>query len=95
MERGYECLKSGRTIRAWDKDGVLFVCLVDIFGCLDLEEQKIEEKPKMVEGEFCVTHKCFMNMLDHSKVAQTPGTPANELKRYLWSVPSPHLSLRA
>ena len=95
LERGYECLSSGRTIRSWEKDGTVFVCLVDIFGCLDLEEQKIEEQPKMVEGEFCVTHKCFMKMLDNSKVARTPGTPANELKRYLWSVPSPQLELRA
>ena len=51
--------------------------------------------PKTVEGELCVTHKCFMNMLDNSKVASTVGTPANELKRYLWSVPSPHLLVRA
>ena len=91
MDLGYVCESSGRTIRAWEKDGAVFVCLVDIFGCLDLEEQKIDEEPKMVEGEFCVTHKCFMNMLDHSTVAQTKGTPANELKRYLWSVPSPQL----
>ena len=88
MELGYECQSSGRTIRASEKDGTVYVCLADIFGCLHLEEQKIDEEPKVIEGQMCVSHKCFMKMLDNSTVARTTGTPANELKRYLWSVPS-------
>jgi len=94
MELGYVCQSTGRVLRAWEKDGVVYVCLTDIFMCLDLEEQKIEEEPKMVKGEMCVSHKCFMNMLDNSTVAKTRGTPANKLKRYLWSVPS-QLPVRA
>ena len=102
-EGGYECRISGRTIRAWEKDGTVYVCLADIFMCLDLEEQKIDEEPIVINGEkgdlffseICVTHKCFMQMLENSTVAKTAGTPANELKRYLWSVPSPQLGLRA
>jgi len=89
MELGYVCQTSGRTIRAWEEDGVVYVCLADVFMCLDLEEQKIEECPKMVNGELCVTNGCFLMMINNSTEARTAGTSANEFKQYLWSLPGP------
>ena len=83
LECGYVCEQTGRTIRAWELRGTVFVCLADIFVHLELEPQEIEAEPRMINDQLCVTHNTFRTILSNSDVACTEGTPANALKQYI------------